>query len=71
VKVTWQPQTGTDVFLYGVYVKINGAWTMALVPAAGPNSYPATPPAGGNIEQINVSAIDRMGNESAKVPVSF
>jgi hypothetical protein len=44
---------------------------MALTPAMGANTYPATPPAGGNIEQIDVSAIDRMGNESAKVQVSF
>jgi uncharacterized lipoprotein YddW (UPF0748 family) len=62
--ITWTSRPDDEVRLWVVYRKENGAWSYQIVPAAGKETESLRLPAGHQVTEIAVSAVNRAGNES-------
>jgi uncharacterized lipoprotein YddW (UPF0748 family) len=68
VSLQWSQPSEADAFLIGIYAKVNGQWLFTSIPI-GAKAYRF---AGNAIPTaVVVSAVDRTGNESQRVPLSL
>ncbi len=74
VKVQLSPGAGEPVWQYAVWARYGNTWQFRTIPSTGngrSDFTQATMSAAGPLTGLTVSAVDRVGNESTRVSVTF